>query len=124
MKIGNREAFRSEVLREGTVATPVAIDLDGATSFVLEVGDAGDGISHDQADWGNAQVVLANGQPLWLDELPMVGRQRGPFSVEPPFSFTYGGRPSAELWKNWHLKRTSRKQDYRRSEPTLSCTHL
>ena len=122
VKIGDREAFRSEVLSEGTAATPVAIDLDGATGFVLEVGDAGDGISHDQADWGNAQVVLANGRTLWLDELPMVGLQRGPFATEPPFSFTYGDQPFAELWKSWELKRTSRRLDDRRTERTLSYT--
>ena len=108
VKIGDREAFRSEVLREGTAATPVAIDLDGATSFVLEVGDAGDGISCDQADWGNPKVVLANGETLWLDELPMLGLQRGPYTADAPFSFTYGDRSSAELLEYWEFERASR----------------
>ena len=36
-------------------------------------------------------------------------RQTRLFSTNPPFSFVYGGRPSAELLKEWPLKRTSRK---------------
>lgn len=122
VKLGDREAFRSEVLREGKVATPVAVDLGGDQGFILEVSDAGDGMSHDQADWGNAQVELADGQTVWLDDLPMLGLQRGPLATDPPFSFTYGDRPFAELWKHWRLERTSRKLDERRTERTLSYT--
>ena len=122
VKIGDQEAFRSEVLREGTAGVPVAIDLDGATELVLEVGDAGDGISCDQADWADAQVVLAGGETLWLDELPMTGLELGPYTTDPPFSFNYGDRSSAELLKSWKVERASRKLDDRRTERTLSYT--
>jgi len=84
VKIGDQEAFRSDVLHEGAAAVPVAVDLEGATEFVLEVGDAGDGISCDQADWADAQVVLADGETLWLDELPMVGLELGPYTTDTP----------------------------------------
>ena len=36
-------------------------------------------------------------------------RERRLFSTDPPFSFVYGGRPSAELLREWPLKRTTRK---------------
>ena len=36
-----------------------------------------------------------------------------------PFSFTYGGKPSAELLKNWKLETTSRQVDSDRSERIL-----
>ncbi len=49
------------------------------------------------------------GGPRWL--------QLGPF-----FSFTYGGKPSAELLKTWELKRASRQIDAQRTEHTLTYT--
>ncbi|MBN2579074.1 MAG: alpha-galactosidase [Pirellulales bacterium] len=42
--------------------------------------------------------------------------------VEPFFSFTYGGKPSAELLKTWELKRSTRRLDDRRTEHTLTYT--
>ena len=39
-----------------------------------------------------------------------------------PFSFTYVGKPSAELLKSWALKRQSRKLDDQRTEHTLTYT--
>jgi alpha-galactosidase len=39
-----------------------------------------------------------------------------------PFSFTYGGRPSAELLKTWECTRESRKLDAKRTEYTLRFT--
>jgi alpha-galactosidase len=43
-------------------------------------------------------------------------------SVEPFFSFTYDGKPSAELLKTWELKRASRQLDDKRTEHTLVYT--
>jgi alpha-galactosidase len=42
--------------------------------------------------------------------------------VGPFFSFTYGGKPSAELLKTWELKRVTRKLDDTRTERTLTYT--
>jgi alpha-galactosidase len=41
-------------------------------------------------------------------------------SVEPFFSFTCGGTPSAELLKTWKLERSSRKLDDKRTERALA----
>lgn len=40
-------------------------------------------------------------------------------SEMPPFSFTYDGKPSADLLKTWPLKRSTRKLDARRTEHAL-----
>lgn len=120
--VGEEIAFKSETMREGTPAAPVQVDLGGAKEFVLDVSDAGDGIGCDQADWADAQVVLADGQKVWLADLPIIGPQTRKFTVEPFFSFTYDGKPSAELLATWELKRASRQLDDKRTEHTLTYT--
>jgi alpha-galactosidase len=44
--------------------------------------------------------------------------ERVPDSTEPPFSFFYGGKASAELLKEWKCERASRKLDEHRTERT------
>ena len=122
VKVGDKEAFRTGVMREGMAGAPVSVDLGGADEFAIEVGDAGDGISCDQADWADARVTLADGSVLWLGDMPLIGFQRGPYTSDPPFSFTYGGQPSSELLKAWDLKRAVRKLDEARTEHTLTYT--
>jgi len=113
--VAGKQAFRSAVMREGMPGIPISVDLSGATEFVIEVGDAGDGIACDQADWANAHVTMMDGSVIWLGDLPILGR-RGPYTAEPPFSFTYGGKPSTELLQNWDARRTTRKLDDNRTE--------
>jgi hypothetical protein len=38
---------------------------------VLEVGDGGNGIGCDWADWADAKVILADGKEIWLADLPL-----------------------------------------------------
>ena len=120
--VAGKEAFRSPVMREAMPGAAVSVDLAGAAEFVLEVGDAGDGISCDQSDWADAQVALADGRTVWLGDLPFLPMEREPLTTDPPFSFTYGGRPAAELLKTWDLKRAARKIDDERTEHTLTYT--
>ena len=122
VSVAGKEAFKSEVLRGGQPGVPVKVDLQGQTEFTLEVGDAGDGISCDQADWADAKVVLADGSELWVSDLPLAG---GPTLTEPglaPFSFTYAGNSSRDLLKIWTLKRSSQSLDKARKEHALSWT--
>ena len=44
VKVGDKVAFQSDVMRFGTPGREVDVDLKGASTFTLEVGDAGDGI--------------------------------------------------------------------------------
>jgi alpha-galactosidase len=119
VSVDGQQAFKSQVLREGMAGVPVSVALNGATAFVLEIGDAGDGISCDQSDWADARVVLADGQELWLADLPFIE----PSTVSGvPFSFLYGGRSSAELLPSWERKDATRKLDEARTERTITWT--
>lgn len=120
--VAGKEAYRSSVLREGMPGVPVSVDLGGAQEFTLEIGDGGDGISCDQSDWADARVVLADGQSVWLGELPILDGARPPLTTEPPFSFVYDGRPSSEFLASWGVNREAKKLDGQRTEHTLTWT--
>jgi alpha-galactosidase len=119
VSVGGTQAFRSQVLREGMVGVPVRVELGGATEFALEVGDAGDGISCDQADWAEAEAVLNDGTVVRLGERPFLDQDAGPTAV-PPFSFVYDGQSSASLLATWAVKRDQRPLDEQRSEYTVT----
>ena len=122
VEVDGKETFRSDVMREGTAGVPVSIDLAGARQFTLKVDDAGDDISCDQADWADARVELADGQTVWLGDLPLLDRREVPYSTELPFSFRLGGEPSAELLKGWRQTRKVVKLDEHRSRHELTFT--
>jgi alpha-galactosidase len=121
--VAGKEAFRSKTMREGLAPERVNVDLGGATEFLLEVGDAGDGIACDQADWADAKIALTDGSFLGLGDLPiMEGQVPPPVATDLPFSFTYGGQPSAALLKDWKLDRQVAKLDDQRTRRTLTWT--
>ncbi len=123
VKAGGTEKFTTGVLRGGMPGVPVRVALAGATEFLLEVSDAGDGIACDQADWADAKVTLQNGSSLWLADLPLKdGGGRAPYSTEPAFSFKYDGKSSADLLPGWTSQRKSRDLDGQRAEHTLTYT--
>ncbi len=95
---GSKKAYKSPVLSEGMAPVPFNIDLGGASAFFLQVGDAGDGKSCDQAVWIDAQALLADGRVVRVGDLPIVkGQKEAAYTEEPPFSFAYGGKSFAEL---------------------------
>jgi alpha-galactosidase len=116
VKVGGAEKFRSGVMHEGMPGKPVAVELEGATEFVLQIEETPDGIACDQGDWVEAKIALQDGSELWLADLPLREGERVPYSTEPPFSFVYGGKASAELLKEWKCERVSRKLDEYRTE--------
>jgi alpha-galactosidase len=122
VKVSGKEAFRSGLTHEGIAGAPVSVPLEGASEFTLEVEDGGDGISCDQSDWVEAKVDLADGRELWLGDLPLLGQRREPYSTQPPFSFKYGGRSSAEFLGQWKLERESTELDSQRQQRTLTWT--
>jgi alpha-galactosidase len=123
LRASGKEAFRSDVMREGMAGVPVQVDLGGAREFTLEIGDAGDGISCDQADWAEARVVLEDGATVWLGDMPMLDRPPGAmYTADPFFSFVYDGKPSAELLAGWQRRHTERKLDEQRTEHVLTWT--
>jgi len=119
VSVGGKQAFRSDVRKEGMPAVPVSVDLGGATEFVLEVRDGGDGIACDQAEWADAKAVLADGREVWLADLPLADVRRA-CTTEPPFSFVYDGKPFSELAKTWKVERAAKKLDNHRTEHTIT----
>ena len=65
VKVNDKSAFQSEVIKQGMDPMPVNVDLAGSTQFTIEVDSTSDGISCDQANWADAKVVLANGKSIW-----------------------------------------------------------
>lgn len=121
-----REAFRSPTLREGIAGIPVHIDLNGAREFTLKLVAVGERprtyqSEWDQLDWGDARVTMADGSVVWLAGLP-AGPRPATLPTEPPFSFRYGGRPSAELLPQWKTERTSHALDAKRTQHRILYT--
>jgi alpha-galactosidase len=55
VKKDGKTAWQSGVMRTGNKAKTVSVDLGGAKMLALVVGDAGDGINFDHADWADAR---------------------------------------------------------------------
>lgn len=51
-------------------AEPFAVDLQGVDKLVLITAGGPDGSDYDQAVWGNARLIKADGTAVWLDEVP------------------------------------------------------
>ncbi len=99
IEAGGAEVWGSGILRGGQEPVAVDLALDSQTrELVLKVDATDDGPSHDQADWADAHFLLADGSRVWLDDNQLDTLLLG---TVPPFAFTYGGRPSAELLPTW-----------------------
>ena len=63
--LGDGKVLRqSGIMRAGQAARTIDVDLTGVKILALKVGDAGDGISYDHADWADAKFEVADGTPL------------------------------------------------------------
>lgn len=126
--VSNRVAFKSPILRYGSPALPVAVELGGADTFTLEISDAGDGIGWDQSDWAEAKVTMADGKEVWLGDLPIRDDRAGPRLApmvrggDLPFSFVYGGEPSDNCLAKWPRRYALRRLDTFRTEHTFTWT--
>jgi beta-galactosidase GanA len=49
------------VLRGGQAAAHLSVDVTGGHTLTLDVGDAGDGVGHDNGDWGGAELFQCTG---------------------------------------------------------------
>jgi alpha-galactosidase len=118
VNVAGKDLFATDVLRPGAPVQSLDVPLAGAREFDLIVDDGSDGRGWDQGDWADARVVLEDGTELWLDDLAK--------SVELPaglpFSFTYGGRPSADLLPTWKREVTDEEIDATRRRRTLTLT--
>jgi alpha-galactosidase len=55
--------WESGVMKGGDPAKAVSVDLTGVKLLILTVGEAGDGIAYDHADWADAKIVMKEGKP-------------------------------------------------------------
>lgn len=127
-----KELYRSPVLHEGLKSIPVKVNLGGAREFSLHLTAVGERSSTyqsewDQADWAEARITLSGGAVLHLADLPL-GPLAENYSLDPPFSFQYAGRPSNDFFKTWPVQRTTRPIGNHRTEYTQvytdPATHL
>jgi alpha-galactosidase len=105
---GNRELYRSKLIRAGQEAEKIEADVGGAKVIDLLVADGGNGNACDWADWAEAAITTAAGKTVPLEEIKQgvvaVGATRY------PFSFLYDGKPSDTVLENWKATRTGPAQ--------------
>jgi alpha-galactosidase len=116
--VEGKDVFATKVLRPADGMQKIDVPLKGATQFDLIVDEGGDGRGWDQGDWADARVVLQDGSELWLDDIA----RKAHVQTDLPFSFVYGGRPSAELLGKWTRKLAAEKIDETRLCRTLTLT--
>ena len=63
--------WQSGVMRAGEPAKNVTVDLTGVKMLLLKVGDAGDGIAFDHADWADAQFETVDSAQLATQAAPV-----------------------------------------------------
>jgi len=120
--VADEEVFTSPVMRLKDKPITVDVPLHGARQFEFRVKDAGDGRAYDQALWADAAVILKNGDRLRLQDLPFASQVAALSPTNPPFSFTYDGKPSKQLFAHWHTSHDTRTIDAQRTEHTLTYT--
>ncbi len=118
VEAGGKDAFATPVMRPKDGVRSIDVPLAGAREFDLIVDDGGDGRGWDQGDWCDARVVLQDGNSLWLDDLARGASERPGL----PFSFVYGGKPSAELLPTWKSQVRDESVDATTKRRTLTFT--
>ncbi len=58
-----RRLFESGVMKPGTAAKPVDLDVKGAKLLLLQVTDASDGVNFDHGNWAEAKFAFAGVKP-------------------------------------------------------------
>ncbi|MBN2021647.1 MAG: alpha-galactosidase [Pirellulales bacterium] len=84
--------------------------------FALAIASLAISASHGLATTPTAEEIARAHQ--W--SLARFGDADTPPTAEPPFSFTYGDKPSAECLKAWKAERTTRKLDEARTERVVT----
>ena len=117
VRVGDETKFHSEILREGMLPVDVKVDLNGATKFSLIIEDGGDGIYHDQSNWGDAKVEFADAEMMFLDDLPLRSPSRKSSGL--PFSFIFGDNNSNDFLKQCKSTRTVEQLNGNKTKYTI-----
>ncbi len=115
-----KELYQSPVMRQNDQPRRIRVDVGGAQVLHLHVGDAGDGISCDHANWADARVVTESGKTLWLDEFEFgaVPMRKNLY----PFSFMYGDVHSDQLLPGWEYRETTTELEDNREQTVKTWT--
>ncbi|MHB1001611.1 MAG: NPCBM/NEW2 domain-containing protein [Armatimonadota bacterium] len=119
VEVQGKELFKTGVVKEGTPGIRVNVDLNGANEFTIKVGDGGNGVTCDQADWADARVEMANGETIWLGDIPILTAVPV-IDMEAPFSFVYNDVPSSRFLSKWNRQAASKKLDENRIRRTVT----
>ena len=94
--------WSSGVLRAGNAAKDCAVDLSGVKELVLKVGDAGDGMDWDHADWADAKFETAtvstfatSGEAMPAPVAPYILTPAAPASPRINGANVFGVRPGS-----------------------------
>jgi alpha-galactosidase len=79
---GEDEIWRSGALKPGQPAKPVRVPLSGVRQLILDVEDAGNGRSHDHADWAAAEIDFS-GEPPRAVAAPVVPEEEAVILTPP-----------------------------------------
>jgi len=64
VEAGRKTVWQSPVMKSGMAGVPVDLPLKDVRTLLLKVGDAGDGIRYDHADWANAVIDYKGAAPV------------------------------------------------------------
>jgi alpha-galactosidase len=59
----DHELYKSKVMKHGMAPEEVDVNLKGIKTLLLTVGDAGDGVYFDHADWADAKIEFTDNKP-------------------------------------------------------------
>ena len=116
---GTEPTFQKNKVTKAFSAQRIDLKID-THDLDLIVGDGGDGVAYDHADWGNAVIHLDDGTICRLGEMQMGPRL--PPMTNYPFSFIYNGTASDELLPQWKKTATTKTLDANRKETTTQWT--
>lgn len=103
----DKELWSSGVIRAGSEAKNCSVDVTGVKMLLLKVGDAGNGIDHDHADWADAKIESAsatsfvvNGSEIMETVAPYILTPPAPATPRINGASVFGVRPGSPILFN------------------------
>ncbi len=118
VEANGKQVYESATQEPGSAVQHIQIDLNGASKIILNAHNP-DYQDCTDADWANARITMEDGRVFPLGEMPIGPLQRG-YTVDLPFSFTYGGKPFSGLDREWKRGLRIDKLDAERTRYVLT----
>eukprot|EP01029_Cantina_marsupialis_P006627 TRINITY_DN1732_c0_g5_i3.p1 TRINITY_DN1732_c0_g5~~TRINITY_DN1732_c0_g5_i3.p1 ORF type:complete len:1331 (+),score=239.19 TRINITY_DN1732_c0_g5_i3:41155-45147(+) len=68
--LGEQFPYQSNVFKKASKPEKISVDITGVETLVLVTNGTADGKIQDHAVWADAKLIKANGEAVYLDELP------------------------------------------------------